>query len=350
MRCPSRPDRRRRARPAPRARLGAARRLALGAGALVLAACGRVGGAPVRVTVPAGASFRTATDSLARHGVVRFPRLFRLYAKLQGEDRSVKPGTYALRRDEPWGTVLEALVEGKGLVHVLVVPEGRSLATIVPQLARTLEVPEDSVEAAVRDSALRAELDVPTPTLEGYLFPATYTFRHGTTARQAVTAMVQRFEQAWKPAWNDQLQALALDRHQVVTLASIVELEARYPEERPVIAAVYLNRLRIGMPLQADPTVQYARGAHTARVLYKDLAIASPYNTYLHRGLPPGPIASPGEASLEAVLMPAKVPYLYFVALPDGHHEFHTDFRSHTQAVREIRRLQAPARGARPGR
>jgi UPF0755 protein len=143
---------------------------------------------------------------------------------------------------------------------------------------------------------------------------------------------------------------MAMNRHDVMTLASIVEKEARLAPERPVIAAVYLNRLRTGMRLQADPTVQYALGAHVARVMYKDLAVESPYNTYKYAGLPPGPIASPGQASIIAALNPASVPYRYFVAHPDGHHEFHVDFASHSRAVAAVRRQRdgAPTASPRP--
>jgi UPF0755 protein len=195
---------------------------------------------------------------------------------------------------------------------------------------------------------MRRRLDVPTPTLEGYLFPDTYSFPDGTTGRAAVTTMVRRFEQIWQPAWNARLEAMAMNRHDVMTLASIVEKEARLAPERPVIAAVYLNRLRTGMRLQADPTVQYALGAHVARVMYKDLAVESPYNTYKYAGLPPGPIASPGQASIIAALNPASVPYRYFVAHPDGHHEFHVDFASHSRAVAAVRRQRDGAAAAPP--
>lgn len=132
-----------------------------------------------------------------------------------------------------------------------------------------------------------------------------------------------------------------MSRHDIVTLASIIEKEARLSEERPVISAVYHNRLRDRMPLQADPTVQYSRGRHTTRVLYSDLEVESPYNTYKRTGLPPGPIASPGRASLEAALFPANVPYKFFVAHPDGHHEFRVTFRQHVEARQQIRRAQA---------
>ena len=313
------------------------------AASLALAGCGEPYGAPVRVVVPPGSSFSAAADSLARAGIVGRTGLFRAYAKLSGNDRALKPGTYMLRRGTSWPDILDALTKGKGLVHGLTIPEGYSLSWIVPQLARVLEVPPESVQAAVRDTALRRELDVPTPTLEGYLFPDTYAFPDGTTPREAVRMMVERFDRAWKPEWTARLDTLTMSRHDVVTLASIVDKEAKLPEERAVIAAVYHNRLRKGMLLQADPTVQYARGAHTNRVLYRDLAIESAYNTYRNPGLPPGPIGSPGAASLEASLYPADVPYLFFVAHPDGHHEFRATFAEHSAAVSEMRRARDAA-------
>lgn len=305
----------------------------------VAAACGGSGsGAPVRVTIPAHTTLRAAADSLSRAGVIRWPRLFRVYASLRHRDRAIKAGTYLLHRDAGYGFVLDALRGGKGLVHVITIPEGFALSQIEPLLAGRLGVPLDSLDAAVRDSALLRELDVPTPTIEGYLFPDTYVFPEHTTARTAVDMMVREFEHVWQPAWTARLDTLHLSRNDVVTLASIVEKEAKLPQERPVIAAVYLNRLRDGMLLQADPTVQYALGRHVARVMYKDLEIDSPYNTYKHKGLPPGPIASPGKPSLEAALYPANVPFKYFVAFPDGHHEFRTDLAAHEQAVAEARR------------
>ena len=331
--------RRRKGRPARRIALIAAAVVALVAVGLVFLTRAPGSGA-ARVVIPRGASFRVAAESLAAKRVVRSALLFRLYAKATERDRSIKPGTYQLRRGDSYHDLVSALVSGRGIVHVITVVEGWELRQIVPQLARSLGVPLDSAEVAVRDTSLLRRLDVPTPTLEGYLFPATYTFGDGTTARQAVAQMVGRFETAWRPEWDAQLQTLALSRHQAVTLASIVEREARRPEERPVIAAVYYNRLRKGMRLQADPTVQYALGHHVGRVLYKDLEIDSPYNTYKVAGLPPGPIGSPGAPSLAAAVAPAKVPFLYFVAEPDGHHEFRTTFAEHETAVQRARRLR----------
>jgi UPF0755 protein len=288
--------------------------------------------------VPRGATLRVAAESLASAGVVQNATMFRLYAMLRGSDRSIQAGTYVFQRGVSWGEVVDDLRGGKGLEHAITIPEGWSLYQIVPQLARVLDAPIDSVRAAVRDTALLHALDVPTPTLEGYLFPDTYVFPDGTTPRAAVRVMVDRFQRVWQPEWDQRLQALAMSRQDVMALASIVEKEARLPEERPVIAAVYLNRLKRGMLLQADPTVQYALGRHVARVTFKDLEIDSPYNTYRHAGLPPGPIASPGRPAIVASLNPANVPYLYFVAHPDGHHEFTTDFAAHSVAVRAARR------------
>ncbi len=243
-----------------------------------------------------------------------------------------------MARRMAWAAVVRALTDGTGLIRTVTIPEGYSIADIAPLLARALGADQDSVIAATRDSALRERLDVPTPTLEGYLFPDTYAFADGTTPRAAVQVMVKRFEQVWEPAWDERLERLALSRHDIMALASIVEKEAKLPAERPVIAAVYLNRLRSGMRLQADPTVQYALGRHSARLYYKDLRVDSPYNTYEHSGLPPGPIASPGRASIVAALNPAAVPYRYFVAHTDGHHEFHVDYRSHERAVAAVRK------------
>ena len=306
--------------------------------ALILVACSGPKGAAIRVIVPRGASFADATDSLKHAGLVSYPLLFRVFARAKGDDRNIKPGTYLIKRGTPWPDILNALNGGHGLVNTITIPEGFSLQQITPLLAATLKVPIDSVKAAVRDTALRARLDIPTKTLEGYLFPDTYAFPVGTTARQAVDEMVKRFEREWKPEWNSQLLKLALNRNDIMTLASIIEKEAKRPEERPVISAVYHNRLRKRMLLQADPTVQFALGRHTARVLYKDLEIDSPYNTYKYAGLPPGPIASPGGPSIVAALFPANVSYLYFVADSDGHHEFRTTLAEHDSAKHAVRR------------
>lgn len=312
-------------------------RLAFIATSALVLACGS-GEGVARVTIPTGASMRTAAESLHTAGVIGSTRMFLLYAKLSRSDRGIRAGTYMLPRDDSWSAVLAALRSGRGVVNIVTIPEGYTLSQIEPLLASRIGVPSDSILAAVTDTALLHRLDVPTPTVEGYLFPDTYFFPPGTTARAAVLAMVRRFEQRWRPEWGARLDTLSLSRHDLLTLASIVEREAKKPEERPVIAAVYWNRLRKGMLLQADPTVQYALPQYQRRLLNKHLSVRSRYNTYKYPGLPPGPIASPGVASMRATLYPASVPFLYFVAHPDGHHEFRVRLEEHNAAVRVARR------------
>ena len=306
--------------------------------AITAAACARGTSKPVRVTIPTGASLGIAADSLARAGVIGSARLFRVYAFIRRDDRDIKAGTYMLRRNSGYSATLDAIRGGKGIVHTVTIPEGYSLSQIIPLFATKLVIPAESLQAAVRDTAFLHQLDIPTETVEGYVFPDTYIFPAQTSARMAIATGIRRFEQVWQPEWTLRLDTIGLSRHDVMTLASIVEKEARLPEERPVIAAVYLNRLRDHMLLQADPTVQYALGEHQNRVLYKHLEVESAYNTYKHPGLPPGPVAAPGRASILATLYPANVPYKYFVALPDGHHEFRNDFASHETARRLARR------------
>ena len=293
-----------------------------------------------RSVIPRGSTMRAAADSLARAGVIGSTRLFRAFASTTGRARAIKPGTYLFPRHAGYNEVLDALVNGRGLVHTITVPEGYDVRDIAPLIAKALSVTEDSVRVAVTDTAWRRKLSVPAPTLEGYLFPATYAFADGTTAREAVVEMLERFEAAWKPEWNDRLQDMSISRHDAMTMAAIVEKEARKPEERPIIAAVYWNRVKKGMKLQADPTVQFALPTHVDRLFFKDLEVESKYNTYKYAGLPPGPIASPGEASIAAALSPARVPYLYFVATADGHHEFRTTFAEHEKAIAEIKRAK----------
>lgn len=319
--------------------------LALGALLAALPGCGDAGAPVRRVTIPQGSSFAAAADSLESAGVLGSTRLFRLYASITGRDRDIKAGTYLLEPGLSWNELIRALSDGRGIEQNITVPEGLGLRDIVPLLERSIGAPAESLWAAARDTTTRRRLGIPTPDLEGYLFPDTYRFMYGTSAREAVRDMVRRFEEVWEPAWNARVSELGMTRHAVITLASIVEKEARLAEERPVISAVYHNRLRQGMPLQADPTVQYAIGEHRNRVLYRDLKVDSPYNTYRNRGLPPGPIASPGRASIEAALFPANVPYRYFVAHPDGHHEFRVTFEEHTAARRLVQRR--PSSGAR---
>jgi UPF0755 protein len=313
-----------------------------------LLALGGCGEGNARVTVPVGASMRHAADSLESAGVIASAPAFSFYAKLRGRDRQIKAGTYILDRGASWNQIIAALEAGRGIVFTVTIPEGWEVRTIVPAVSKVMNVPESALDSATRDTSLIRRLGIPTGSLEGYLFPETYLLPEGSLPLPIVRRLVAEFERRWKPEWNAQLEHLGMTRHEVITLASIIEKEARVAAERPIISAVYHNRLKRGMMLQADPTVIYALGRHVTRVLYRDLNVKSPYNTYRVVGLPPGPIASPGSASIEAALFPADVPFLFFVAHPDGHHEFRATLREHNEAVRRMRALRRQAAGTPP--
>ena len=317
---------------------------------LVVAACGGSDKPRVTVTIPAGATLDAAVDSLAAHGVIRHASLFGLYARLRGLGGSLKSGDYLLRRDAAWGDVVAALGRGHGIEVRWTVPEGLMLGEVATLAAEALGVPRDSFLAAARDPALRSELGLPPEarSVEGYLYPTTYTLPLHVGARELIRVMIRDFREQWQPEWEARLDSLHMTRYQIVTLASIIEAEVRYDPDRPFVAAVYHNRLRRRMRLEADPTVINAYGRRLKRVWEKNLAIASPYNTYLHAGLPPGPIGEPGRASLLAALYPAPLPFLFFVAQPDGKHIFSVTLAQHEAAIRTVKRMRSEARGRRP--
>jgi UPF0755 protein len=321
--------------------------------ACALAACGRSDGGPrVTVTIPAGATLDVAIDSLAANQVLRHPGGFRLYAKLRGLGGSLKSGVYVLRAGESWSDVVATLERGRGVEQRFTVREGLRLAEVAALAQAQLRIPRDSVLAAAEDSSLLADLGLPetASNAEGYLFPTTYLLPLHIGARELVRVMTHQFTQQWQPLWQARLDSLRLSRHQLVTLASIIEAEVRYDPDRPFISAAYHNRLRRGMRLEADPTVSYAYGRRLKRVWDRNLAVHSSYNTYLHLGLPPGPIGQPGRASLVAALYPADVPFLYFVAQPDGKHVFSTTFAEHEAAIRRVKQLRRAAHAPpRPG-
>ncbi|HEU4700400.1 MAG TPA: endolytic transglycosylase MltG [Gemmatimonadales bacterium] len=320
------------------------------AAALAVAGCTAANDRTARVTVPQGASFNQVADSLTARGVVRSRLLFKLRARLAGVDRQVRAGVYEFPPHAPMGDVLAMLAGGKVVAERFTVPEGFSIFEIAALARERLGMPVDSFLVAARDTAAADSMGLPGPTFEGYLWPDTYLLPPDIGARELVRHMAQRFRTAWRPEWTAQLDSVGLSQREAVTLASIVEGEARVDSERTTIAGVYLNRLRRGMPLQADPTVQYAialrQGRKKPRLYEKDYLTPSEYNTYQHPGFPPGPVNNPGASSIAAALHPARVPYLYFVASPDGHHTFTSSYDQHLRAVARARRA---ARDTPPG-
>ena len=306
-----------------------------------LAACGGdPEGPPVRFTVAQGTGLTAVADTLASRDIVDNPLFFRLYAQFKGAAASIKPGVYELQAGTAWDRIIETLVNGDIVRESLVVPEGWTAAQIAQRVAALTEEPVDSILPLLLDSAAAEAHGVPGPTLEGYLYPATYVLPVGMSAEEVIRVMLRRYQQVWTPELRARADSAGLSEREVVTLASIVEKEAKRWTERDTIAAVYRNRLRIGMPLQADPTVQYALGSHQRRLLYShiDDVADNPYNTYSNPGLPPGPIASPSAGSIRAVLSPADVDFLYFVARPDGSHEFNRTLLEHNRSKNAIRR------------
>ncbi|HET8763483.1 MAG TPA: endolytic transglycosylase MltG [Gemmatimonadales bacterium] len=311
---------------------------------LALPSCSSPGpaGKAEHFTVPDNATFGQVLDTLDAHGLIANRFIFKLRARLNGADRRVHAGPYTASRGTSMGALLSMLAEGRTSSVRFTIPEGLTIADVADIASRDLNLPADSFVAAAHDSVLADSLGIQAPSLEGFLHPDTYLLSQNTGARDLVGLLVRQFEDSWKPAWTARLDTLKLTRLQLVTLASIVEGEARVDSERETIAGVYRNRLRIGMALQADPTVQYAiqlaTGERKKRLFTKDYRTPSPYNTYLHPGLPPGPVNSPSLRSIEASLYPADVPYLYFVARPDGHHIFSRTYEEHLRAIREARR------------
>jgi len=309
------------------------------------------------VEIPAGAGSRTIGDRLVEAGIIRDALSFRAGLYISGKGRRLQAGEYRFDRAMTVIEVIDKIARGDVYVINITFPEGLTVA----EMAKIFEThglgPASAFVSAARDPSPIKALDPAARDLEGYLFPETYLLSRQTDAPKLVNLMTERFAHVFTPEQRQAAEANGLTVRQAVTLASIVEKETSRAEERPIVAAVYANRLRIGMALQCDPTVIYAlerAGRYTGNLRRDDLAFDSPYNTYRYPGLPPGPIASPGRASLEAVLHPARVDFLYFVSRNDGSHEFARTLEEHNRNVQKWQvqyfRDQRAGRAGEPGR
>jgi UPF0755 protein len=290
------------------------------------------------VEIPQGAGSRAIGDRLISAGVIRDLPTYRTALWMSGNGRRLKAGEYRFDRAMTPFEVLDKIARGEVYVVTITFPEGLTIA----EMAKIFEShgigPASAFMQAAKDTSPIHELDPAAKDLEGYLFPETYALPRKTDAAKLVGIMVKRFEHVFTPELRQAAAAGHLSIRQVVTLASIVEKESARTDERPVVAAVYHNRLRIGMALQCDPTVIYAlqrAGTYTGNLRRDDLTFDSPYNTYRYPGLPPGPIASPGRGSLEAAVNPAGADYLYFVSRNDGSHEFARTLDEHNRNVQK---------------
>ncbi|HQD53644.1 MAG TPA: endolytic transglycosylase MltG [Peptococcaceae bacterium] len=290
--------------------------------------------------VKAGSSLQQIARDLEQEGLLKDERIFYWYARLSGNAARLKAGRYLLNPAMDARTITEKLVEGKVATITFTIPEGYHLRQIAEVFAQKGIAEKEEFWEAIQNGSYNVPFLEELPPrserwLEGYLFPDTYTVPLGTPVEKVIEVMLKRFAQIYDrlPSNNT-----GLTRHELVTLASIVEGESVLDEERPIIASVFFNRLKIGQRLEADATVQYLFDERKERVLYRDLEIDSPYNTYRNKGLPPGPIGSPGEASLRAVLQPADTKYYYFVARKDnsGAHVFAQTLDEHNRNKRRL--------------
>ncbi|HLK12869.1 MAG TPA: endolytic transglycosylase MltG [Candidatus Binatia bacterium] len=293
---------------------------------------------PVTVSIGEGTRFAETAADLARRGVLRHPRLLTAWARLTGQDRAVHWGEYLITTPLSPLEVLARVTGPPDPLHAITIPEGRTVRDTVAALAAAGFGSEESFFCLLDDPAFLAAEDLPPEGAEGYLFPDTYAFPLATPQERILRTMIRRFREVFRPELALRALRLGLTVEEAVTLASLIEEETARPEERRLVAAVFLNRLRRGMPLQSDPTVLYGRAGSDRTITTADLRRPTPYNTYTIGGLPPTPIANPGRAALEAAVDPAPVDYLYFVARGDGTHEFSTTLAAHDAAVARYQR------------
>ncbi|NLI01524.1 MAG: endolytic transglycosylase MltG [Chthonomonadales bacterium] len=305
-----------------------------------------VGQGPARVVwIARGSEIRGVSRRLRAMGLIRHADAFRWYARWRGDTERIKAGRYRLSPTMTAGQILDRLTSGKQDTEGLVViPEGFTLRRIAERLvARGILRDGKAFLDLARNpqGRIRTGFAAPASGLEGYLFPSSYDIEPGTKPERIIQMMVDQFEEQFARPYADEIARRGRNLHEIVTIASMIEREAEVEKDRPLIAGVIENRLRKGMRLQIDATVLYALGQHKSRVLYRDLQVASPYNTYRNAGLPPGPIASPGLPSLLAALRPATHDYLFYVALGDGSHVF---TRTEAEHNREVARYRARQR------
>jgi len=293
---------------------------------------------PVRFDVPSGATLREIAEALEAQGVIRSALAMRGLARWQGTAGRLHAGEYELSPAWNVRRLLEEMVEGRVVTYPVTLPEGITAAEIATRLEQAGLVSAAEFLAVTRDPEIAAAFGVEGATLEGYLFPETYRIPHGLTARQIAKILVDEFHRRWR-ALEAGARARNLSMREIVTLASIVEKETGIGDERPLVASVFHNRLARGMRLESDPTTIYGIpdfDGNLRRVHLDDESNA--WNTYRITGLPPTPIASPGAASLQAVLEPAESDYLFFVARKDGSHVFARSYREHVNNVNRFQR------------
>ncbi|WDN87389.1 UPF0755 protein [Desulfosarcina sp. BuS5] len=285
------------------------------------------------VNIMPGHNFSDVFKELCNSGIVAYSYRFKLLAVIRGYDKRIKFGEYLLSPSMTPSEILTIITKGRVRLNKLTIPEGYNIEQIATAVSQAGIEDEKSFLKAAKNSSLAAQMKINANTFEGYLFPDTYYFPKNTTPKTIISTMVNRFQTIFTDEFAKQAEKLGFSIHQIVTLASIIERETGASEERPIISSVFHNRLKKNMRLESDPTVIYGIDGFNGNITKKDLKKPSPYNTYLIRGLPPGPISNPGLKALEAALYPAETDFLYFVSKKDKTHKFSTNLREHNKAV-----------------
>jgi UPF0755 protein len=309
---------------------------------------------PVDVRVEHGDSLAVAARKLREQNAITSERLFILWARLRGVDKRIHQGLYRIEAGMTPNEILERLVTGRGLFHTVTIPEGLTVIDIAELLAQLGIADRDTFLAEAANPELLHALGLGERGIEGYLFPSTYNFIPKTPEKDIIMTMAEQFRRVSQPLLAQRDDNLALSPHEIITLASMIEKESGVESERPLVSAVFHNRLKRQMPMQSDPTVIYGLKDFNGNLTRKDLRAPSPYNTYRIPALPPGPICNPGLSSIKAALNPADVSYLYFVSKNDGTHVFSHTLEEHNRAVRLYQPVRkpsnAPSKAASPRR
>lgn len=312
------------------------------AAALLTGCSGTTSDTVQRVVIPPGVTVAAVADSLAAHQLIGSTSWFRFRTRVARVDRRLMVGIYEFQPGASITTILRALRSGDALRFRVTLPEGGTLFDLARSAEAQLGIPRQALLDAADDSTLRTRYDITSPSVEGWLLPESFDFDGFTGPSKVLDRFLSARRDGWKPEWDSAATKAGLSRSDVLTLASIVEAEAKVATDRPLIAAVYRNRLRRRMLLQADPTIQYAYllrdGQRKPRLYNKDYAFQSRWNTYQHPGLPPGPIGNPTNEAIEAVLDPPNVAFLYFVAGPDRKHLFARSYPEHLANIRRVRK------------
>lgn len=290
----------------------------------------------VYVEIEKGEGCERVAEKLYESGVIRHPFLFTVWARITGNDRRIKAGRYEFRALSGIRDVLRKIVRGEVFDIRVTTPEGVNIFEIAEIFQSNARMDSTEFMKLVRDSSLMNKFDIHAPTLEGFLFPDTYFAFDSIPPRRVIEIMAKRFFEMFDSTMWARMDSLGFTLNEVVTLASLIQLEAKVREEMPLISSVYHNRLAKGRRLECDPTIQYILPERKNRLLNTDLTIDSPYNTYIYPGLPPGAICNPGKEAILAALYPAETDYLYFVAKGDGTHIFSRTHKEHIAAKRRV--------------